>query len=325
MRQAGEELGPLSASRVSGGRSNLTYRISDRARAWILRTPPAAGRTASAHDVGREFRVTTALFDTDVPVARAVLHCEDDSVLGVPFTVTEFVTGAAVRTPAELASYPDLGPVVDSLVTGLATLHRLDHITVGLGGFGRPDGYAMRQLRRWSGQWETVGDPALGSLAREVASALSSQIPEQVSTGIVHGDYRIDNTLLSPAGEVSAIIDWELSTIGDPVADVAMMCAYRNEAFDLVMGEPSAWTSPRLPPPDDLARLYEKAGGVPLEHWEVHLALAHFKIAVIAAGIEHRRRLGADIACVTAGAAVAPYLELARDVIRSGSHQRRSP
>jgi aminoglycoside phosphotransferase (APT) family kinase protein len=321
MREAGvRSSGPLRAEVITGGRSNLTYVITDGVTRWVLRTPPRSGRTASAHDVSREYRVTKALEDSGVPVPAAVLVCEDESLLGTPFTISQFVDGVAVRTRADLAAYSDreLRRVIDSLLQTLAVLHRVDHVEIGLESFGRPTRYAERQLRRWTTQWGVVGDVRLDSLATEVADILVSQAPNQRVASIVHGDYRIDNTLLAPpdsplAGAVTAVVDWELSTIGDPVADVAMMCAYRHESFDLVMGVPSAWTSPRMPGIDDLAAGYEQAGGVPLEHWPFHQALAYFKVAVIAAGIEHRRRAGSGsgVGFDTAGHAVEPYLELA--------------
>jgi aminoglycoside phosphotransferase (APT) family kinase protein len=312
--------GPLESVLIAGGRSNLTYAITDGRTRWVLRTPPRAGRTASAHDVAREHRVTTALMSSDVPVADAVLLHEGEDVLGVPFTVSGFVDGVAIRTQDDLTAYDDdrLRVVVESLVETLAALHRVDHVAAGLESLGRPDGYAARQLRRWSGQWETVGEERLGGLAREVVARLGAAVPEQQRTSIVHGDYRVDNTLLgrpdaAAADRVAAVVDWELSTIGDPVADVAMMCAYRYEPFDLVLGAPSAWTSPRLPSVEHLAAGYERAGGAVLEHWDFHLALACFKIAVISAGIDHRRRAGSGSGAGfdTAGEAVEPYLELA--------------
>ncbi|WP_182377759.1 phosphotransferase family protein [Nocardioides sp. WS12] len=289
--------GPLRASRIAGGRSNLTFRLDDENSRWVLRMPPRAGRTPSAHDVAREFRVTRALSGAGVPVAPAVALCEDESVLGAPFAVAGFVDGRTVQSSDDLDLLDDvtLAAVVDRLVEALAALHRVDHGAHGLERFGRPDGYAARQLKRWSGQWELVGnDDATSMAARELAERLHASVPDQLSTGIVHGDFRIDNTLLRLDDEpaVAAIVDWELSTIGDPVADVAMMCAYRLPAFDLIMGMPSAWTSARLPGPDGLAAAYELAGGVKLAHWEFHLALAHYKIAVIAAGIDHRYRAG---------------------------------
>jgi aminoglycoside phosphotransferase (APT) family kinase protein len=326
LSEAGVTLaGPLQARLIAGGRSNLTYELSDSASRWVLRTPPRVGRTPSAHDVVREYRVVAALTPTDVPVAPAVAVCEDPSVLGIPFALTGFVPGATIRTQAELGSLDD--STVDSvtlrLVETLAALHRVDHVAVGLADFGRPDGYAERQVRRWSRQWEIVGAPELGPLAAEVSTRLAAALPAQASTGIVHGDYRIDNTILrlGPAAAVAAVVDWELSTIGDPVADVAMMCAYRHPLLDLILGGPSAWTSPRLRSPADLAAAYESAGGVPLAAWEFHLALAYFKIGVIAAGIDHRVRAGAASGpgFDTAGQTVAGYLELSLDQLTGGA------
>lgn len=135
----------------------------------------------------------------------------------------------------------------------------------------------------------------------------------------MHGDYRVDSTLVDvTARRVVAVVDRELSTIGDPVADVAMMCACRHPALDPILGQPSAWTSDRLPRPTALAEAYERAGGVPLAHWSFHLALAFFKIGVIAAGIEHRRRAGAASGSGhdTVGESVATYLDLTRSVLR---------
>lgn len=319
LSDAGVEVaGPLEAQPISGGRSNLTSVISDGRNRWILRTPPRAGRTASAHDVAREHRVTAALADSGVPVPPAVLLCEDESLLGVPFTVSGHVEGAAIRTQADLAEHDDpaVGAMVSDLLATLAALHRVDHVAAGLEDFGRPDGYAARQLKRWSRQWDSVGTEGLGPLARDVMARLGPRVPAQRATSVVHGDYRIDNTLIAVDGRssrVAAVIDWELSTIGDPVADVAMMCAYRQPPFDLVLGAPSAWTSDRLAPASELAAGYQAAGGVRLDDWDFHLALACFKVAVIAAGIDHRRRAGAGAGpgFDTAGEAVEPYLELA--------------
>ncbi len=311
----------LNAALLSGGRSNLTYVLTDDRERWVLRTPPRAGRTPSAHDIGREHRVTAALAATAVPVAEAVLLHEDETLLGVPFTVSGFVDGEAFRTQADLAALDDatLAAVVDKMVVALAALHDVDHVAVGLESFGRPAGYAARQLRRWKGQWDIVGLPELESLAADVVSDLEHALPEQRRTSIVHGDYRIDNTLVAGSGtaaRVAAVVDWELSTIGDPVADVAMMCAYREPAFDLIMGAPSAWTSDRLPSPDSLAASYMAASGHDLEHWKFHRALAFFKIAVIAAGIDHRRSAGSGSGAGfdTAGESVPQYLELAHQM-----------
>jgi aminoglycoside phosphotransferase (APT) family kinase protein len=316
---AGETLaGPLVERRITGGRSNITLVLDDGASRWVLRMPPRAGRTPSAHDVAREFRVTSALASTDVAVPRPVLLCDDESVLGGPFAVAEHVSGVTVQTRDDLDAVPSdvRGELPQVLVSTLAALHRVDYAAVGLGDFARPDAYAERQLRRWARQWEVVGDPALTALASDVESRLTATIPSQNGASIVHGDFRIDNTLLTLDGKprVAAVVDWELSTLGDPVADVAMMCAYRHPAFDLVIGSPTAWTSPELPDSAALAGLYESAGGVELAHWGFHLALAYYKIAVIAAGIDHRfREAGSGEAShATSGQAVQPFLDAAR-------------
>lgn len=310
---------------ITAGKSNVTIRLSNRHGSWVLRMPPRHGRTPSAHDVAREFRVTSALAGTGVPVAPPVLLCEDESVIGGPFAVAGFVDGSCIQTRRDLVDLDDgaLAGVVDALVGVLAGLHRVDHRAVGLDRFGRPDGYAERQLRRWTGQWQLVrpGDPDLDRAAAELGDALVRTPPRQRATGIVHGDYRIDNTLLrldTGRLEVSAVVDWELSTIGDPVADVAMMCGYRHPALDQILATDAAWASDRLPDVASLAGSYEESGGVELVDFDAHLALAYFKTAVIAAGIDHRNRAAEDSAepGVTAGRAVEPLLEAGLAALR---------
>jgi aminoglycoside phosphotransferase (APT) family kinase protein len=317
--------GELSATLIAGGRSNLTFRLEDDRTRWVLRMPPRAGRTPSAHDVAREYRVTKALQSTEVPVARPVVLCEDESVVGCPFMITEFVSAPAIQTRDQLDLLDDglVARIMTGLTTVLATLHHVDYVAVGLERFGRPDGYAERQAARWLQQWDLVAPNEQRKLGLDTGARLLAALPDsQPSTGIVHGDYRIDNTLIdlsSPGGaRVAAVVDWELSTIGDPVADVAMMCAYRDSAFDLIVGGSAAWTSTRLPDTAEMAQAYESAGGVRLISWDFHLALAYFKIGVIAAGIDHRRRAGAAAGAGfdSAGASVGRYLELARSALR---------
>lgn len=261
----------------------------------MLRRPPTAGGTPSAHDVAREMTVTRALSTTDVPVATPLLLVHDDETIKAPYAVVEFVDGTTLRDRGDVSALDPalLESSIAHLLDALARLHRVDHIAVGLEQFGRPSAYAARQVRRWSGQWEIVGSEATGR-AEELVERLRDRIPAQPHTSIVHGDYRIDNALvdLTAGGRVVAIVDWELATIGDPVADVATMCAYRHPALNLVLGFPCAWTSPALPAPDELAASYEEAGGVHLDNWEFHLALAYYKLAVISAGIDHRYRAG---------------------------------
>lgn len=326
MRQAGDApTGPLTATPLTGGRSNLTYRLDDDTSRWVLRTPPRHGRTPSAHDVAREFTVTRALVPTEVPVPYPVVLCEDESVLGVPFLVTRFVSGASVQSRADLDALegPTISAITAALVEALVALHAVDHTAVGLAAFGRPTGYAERQVKRWTQQWTHVGDPAHTPLAQELSDRLAAVEFTQDSAGVVHGDYRIDNTLVGlgdgKTASIEAIVDWELSTIGDPTADVAMMCVYRHPALDLVLGSPSAWTSPRLPDTDTLAGIYERSSGRTLRHWDAHMALGYFKLAVIAAGIDHRYRAGAThgTGFESAASAVPDLLESGLDRIRA--------
>lgn len=289
--------GALRAEFISGGRSNLTFRVYDDKSDWLVRRPPLHGITPSAHDMAREFRVIAALQHTPVPVARAIALCEDESVLGAPFQVVEFVAGQVVRRRAQLEAFSRtvIDGCVDALIRVLVDLHRVDPDAVGLGDFGKPHGYLERQVRRWGSQWELVRlpDDHRDADVRRLHAGLRDAIPGLSRTAIVHGDYRIDNTILDADDptRVLAVVDWELSTLGDPLSDAALMCVYRDPALDLVVNEQAAWTSPLLPTADELADRYSLVSGWPLAHWEFYMALAYFKLAIIAAGIDFRRRM----------------------------------
>jgi aminoglycoside phosphotransferase (APT) family kinase protein len=298
--------GELRAQLISGGRSNLTFLVADDSSKWVLRRPPLHGLTPSAHDMAREYKVVAALADTAVPVARAVALCDDDSVLGAPFQMVEYVAGQVVRSRAELEALEAQGDeqviegCVHALIRVLADLHAVDPAAVGLADFGKPSGYLERQVRRWGSQWELVrlSDDDRDADVRRLHSALQQSIPPQSRTSIVHGDYRIDNTILdaNDPGQVRAVVDWELSTLGDPLSDAALMCVYRDPSLDLIINTHAAWTSPLLPIADELAHRYSLVSGQPLAHWNFYMALAYFKLAIIAAGIDFRRRMsgGAD-------------------------------
>jgi aminoglycoside phosphotransferase (APT) family kinase protein len=285
--------GELRAELISGGRSNLTFDVADDSSRWVLRRPPLAGLTPSAHDVAREFKVAAALQDSAVPVARTIVLCEDPSVMGAPFAVVEHVDGRVIRTAEQLdvLADADIESCVDELVRVLAALHEVDYQAVGLETFGKPTGFVGRQVKIWNGQWERVKAGDIPDVDR-LGALLAERIPDRAAATIVHGDYRIDNTILSAtnAGRVEAVLDWEMSTLGDPLTDVALMCVYRNPSFGMVLGEHAAWSSDRIPSADDLAERYARATGSNLEHWDFFLGLANFKLAVIAAGIDHRRR-----------------------------------
>ncbi|MFI8568781.1 phosphotransferase family protein [Rhodococcus sp. NPDC078407] len=289
--------GRLTVEMISGGRSNLTYKAYDDTSTWVVRRPPTSGLTPSAHDMAREWAVTDALAATDVPVARTVAFDRDGSVLGAPMTVVEFVPGRVVRTREELSDLSDSEVTANAaeLVRVLARLHAVDPQSVGLGSFGRPDGFVARQVATWARQWQSVKTRELPDVDR-LHRALEAAIPTQSASSIVHGDYRVDNTILDvdDVGSVAAVVDWEMSTLGDPLTDVALMCIYRQPVFDAVLGADAAWTSDRYPSADDLAQQYAVESGRELRNWGFYLALANFKLGVIGEGITHRALAGSD-------------------------------
>ncbi|GIF23215.1 aminoglycoside phosphotransferase (APT) family kinase protein [Actinoplanes tereljensis] len=289
--------GPLTSSLVSGGRSNLTYAVTDGTHRWIVRRPPLSGLTQSAHDVAREWRVTEALQYSVVPVPPAVALCEDTTVIGAPFAVSEFITGLVVRTRAQLEAYTDreLASCVTELVRVLADLHSLDVGEVGLSGLGRPDGFLERQVRLWWRQWNEVKSQELADASRLHSRLVAALPTRSAHIGVVHGDFRIDNTLLDSTdiSKVLAVVDWELATVGDVLTDIALMCVYRQPQLDPILGLDAAWASDRLPDAGTIAEAYARRRGVSLDHWPFYLALANFKLAVIAQGISYRARRGA--------------------------------
>ncbi|SFK56110.1 phosphotransferase family protein [Geodermatophilus ruber] len=311
-----EPAGALRAELIAGGRSNLTYAVSDGASRWVVRRPPLAGLTASAHDMVREWRVTTALRGSGVPVARPVSLCEDETVLGAPFTIVEWVDGVVVRDRDDLAGLADdqVQRAAAALVDVLVALHAVDVPAVGLADFGRPQGFLTRQVALWRRQWDQVRTRDVPDLER-LHARLADSVPSSAEATVVHGDYRIDNAILDrdDSGTVRAVVDWELSTLGDPLTDVALMCVYRHPALDVILGIPAAWTSSRLPSPDDLAESYARGSGRDLGDWPFFLALAHLKLAVIAEGIAHRARAGAD-----AGRGAARAAEAVPELVAAG-------
>ncbi|WP_033336241.1 MULTISPECIES: phosphotransferase family protein [Actinomycetes] len=289
--------GELVVELISGGRSNLTFTARDDNSHWVVRRPPTGGLTPSAHDMNREWTVTRALQDTPVPVARTIAFDKEGTALGAPLTVVEFVDGLVVRSDDELDALDDdaVERNVTGLVQALADLHAVDYEAVGLGEFGRPDGFVGRQVKLWARQWEHVKTRELDDVAT-LHAALTESIPAQTSNSIVHGDFRVDNTILDAGdpGIVKAVVDWEMSTLGDPLTDVALMCTYREPIFDAVLGMKAAWTSDRYPSPDDIAQRYAEASGRELSDWNFYLALANFKLGVIGEGITHRALNGSS-------------------------------
>jgi aminoglycoside phosphotransferase (APT) family kinase protein len=217
--------------------------------------------------------------------------------MGAPFTVVEHVDGRTVRTRDDVAELTDdaIGRCTAELIRVLVALHALEPGEWGLSGFGRPEGYITRQVALWRRQWDLVRAEESADLIA-LHAALAERIPPERPAAVVHGDYRIDNVILSAdASTIRAVIDWEMSTLGDPLMDLAMMCSYREPVFDLVAGAPAACTDARMASADDLAEQYAKSSHRDLGDWDFYRGLAHFKLAVIAEGIRARHAEGVTV------------------------------
>jgi aminoglycoside phosphotransferase (APT) family kinase protein len=289
----------LHASLISGGRSNLTYSIGDDAHTWVLRRPPLGHVLPTAHDMSREYTVLTALAPTDVPVPGTLAFCDDNDVNDAPFYVMEMVDGVILRTPAEIAklSPDDAQRCAEELVDVLVAIHAVDYKAVGLSEFGHPDGYVERQVRRWGEQWErskTRELPAINELARRLRAAR----PESPPPTIVHGDYRLDNTMLAPddPGRIVAVLDWEMATLGDPLADVGLFLLYyaRDEAQVGSVGAKMS-TDAGFPTRDEIVARYAKESGRDVSQLEFYEALAAYKLAIILEGIHARYLMGKTV------------------------------
>ena len=288
---------PLSFSLIAGGRSNLTYKVTDSAGGvWVLRRPPGGTLLASAHDMAREHRIIAALAGSPVPVPPVVGLSPDDRVNGAPFYVMRFVEGLVIRDPEVAATVGEdvRRAAAESLVDTLVALHAIEPASVGLGDLARPDGYVERVLRRWRGQWEKSATRDL-PLVAEVADRLARDIPPQPTTSIVHGDYRLDNAIVAPGdGTIRAILDWELCTLGDPLADVGMLLMYWTEPgddFSALFWAPTC--APGFPGRKEVAARYAERSGRDLSDIDFFVALAMWKGAVILEGVHARYAAGA--------------------------------
>ncbi|WP_409237174.1 phosphotransferase family protein [Streptomyces sp. PA5.6] len=288
--------GPLSARLIEGGRSNLTYAVTDGTSRWVVRRPPLGHVLATAHDMKREHRVIAALHPTDVPVPAPVLLCEDEAVIGSPFYVMEFVDGTPYRTAEELAP---LGPArtrdaVLGLVDTLVDLHAVDPAAVGLGDFGRPEGFLDRQLRRWGKQLDASRNRELAGID-ELHAALGRSLPGSPAPTVIHGDYRLDNVLIGDDDRIKAILDWEMSTLGDPLTDLGLLVMYSAKLE--VPDSPVSTTAgaPGHPDPAELIERYAARSGRDVSAVSWYTAFAWFKLAVILEGIHYRYTLGQTV------------------------------
>jgi aminoglycoside phosphotransferase (APT) family kinase protein len=294
---------PLSFELVAGGRSNLTFLVTDAAgRRIVLRRPPISHVLATAHDMGREHRIIAALAGSAVPVPTALGYCEDESVNGRPFYVMDFVDGHVLRSPAEAqAALDEAGrrAAGDNLVDVLVRLHEVDVDAVGLGDLGRRQGYIERQLTRWYGQFQRSQDqereagvhrPA--EVVDEVHALLSARVPPQQGVAVVHGDYRLDNTVLGDDGSVRAVLDWELCTLGDPLADVGTLIIYWADDSPRARAL-QATGLPGFPTRDELAARYASRSNLDLGALPYYVAFGHWKLACIMEGVYVRYATGA--------------------------------
>jgi aminoglycoside phosphotransferase (APT) family kinase protein len=245
--------------------------------------------------MGREHRVIAALQETPVPVPPVAGLCEDESVNGAPFYVMEFVEGPILRSATEVEAFPaeaERLAIGERVADTLVAIHDVDPDAVGLGELGRKEDYVARQLHRWHGQWEKSKTREL-PVVDEVHARLSARIPEQGPATIVHGDYRLDNMILSPDGEVAAVVDWELCTLGDPLADVGLLMVYWSEPGDEFMPlfEP-ATVAPGFPRREELRRRYEAGSGRDLSQLDFYVALGYWKLAIILEGVFARYAAG---------------------------------
>ena len=287
---------PLAVDLIAGGHSNLTFRVIDATgRAWALRRPPLGHVLATAHDMAREHRIIAALAATAVPVPPVVGLCEDPAVNGALFYVMDFVEGTVVR---DLAAAEQLAPAVRTtasrqLIDALADIHAVDVDAVGLGDLARRDGYIERQLKRWLRQYESVASRDLPAVT-QVHGLLSARIPEPGPAGIVHGDFRLDNCILGPDGAVLAVLDWELCTLGDVMADLGQLVVYWAEPSDgrwALESPPTA--AGGFATRDELVARYAERSGRDVGALDFYVAFAAWKVACIIEGVYARYRAGA--------------------------------
>lgn len=285
--------GPLSAEKFAGGQSNPTFKLSAGDRKFVLRRKPPGQLLASAHAVDREFRVIAALQDTDVPVPGAVALCKEDEIIGSMFYLMEYLEGRVFWDPVlpELTN-DERSAVYDDMNRVLAAMHSINVADVGLGDYGRPGNYFERQVGRWTKQYrasETQTVPAM----EELMAWLPENMPaEDDRVALVHGDYRLDNVMFHPTEpKIIAVLDWELSTLGNPIADLA----YQVMAWQLprdagITGLAGIERKPLSIPEDNsyVTSYCERTGRDEIKHWNFYLAFCFFRLAAIVQGVKKR-------------------------------------
>jgi aminoglycoside phosphotransferase (APT) family kinase protein len=288
--------GPLTFELITGGHSNLTFRVTDQAgRGWVLRRPPLKQVLATAHDMSREHTIIAALGPTDVPVPPVVGLCTDEAVNGAPFYVMDFVDGTIVRDIgiAQRLSLEQRRVAGESLVDVLARIHAVDVDAVGIGDLGKREDYLARQLRRWYSQFEKSKTREV-PIVDEVHAALVSAMPPQIGSTIVHGDYRLDNCMVGDDGNVVAVLDWELCTLGDPLADLGLLMVYTPPAEEAAsLGLPAPAAIEGFPSQAEMLDRYAQVSGRDLSAIRYYVAFGYWKLACIVDGVYARYAGGA--------------------------------
>ncbi|MCB2109031.1 MAG: phosphotransferase family protein [Rhodobacteraceae bacterium] len=285
--------GPARIRQFQGGQSNPTFLIETPNRSYVLRKKPPGKLLPSAHQVEREYAVMKALHGTGIPVPTPLILCEDPEIFGTAFYVMEFIAGRVFPSPG----MPDESPaqrksVYTDMFATLAKLHAVDWRTCGLEGFGRPEGYIRRQIERWTKQYNATKIDAIPGMER-LMSWLPDRIPQGEETAIAHGDFRLGNLIIHPTeGKVVAVVDWELSTIGHPLADLAYSCmAYHLPPDDPVFAGLAGLDLAKLGIPDEAQSIAAYCGatgrgGIP--DWPFYLAFSFFRICAITQGVYAR-------------------------------------
>jgi aminoglycoside phosphotransferase (APT) family kinase protein len=316
--------GPLAAELIAGGKSNLTYTVTGAAgQTWVLRRPPLGHVLATAHDMTREYRVLSALAPTAVPVPEVYLLCMDPDVIGAPFYLMERVEGTVYRDRSQAGSLAAerARSISWALTDVLADLHAVDPASVGLEDFGRADGYLERQVARWGTQLAASRSREVPGID-ELHSALGIAVPSPQRAAVVHGDYRLDNVIVDARDRIAAVLDWEMATLGDPLADLGLMCVYWTELEEVSRGALTSAVDPAAGFPDRTALIarYADRSGLDVSRLAWNVAFGYFKLAVIAEGIHFRFLQGKTVGMgfENMGAVVPALVERGRDTLREG-------
>jgi aminoglycoside phosphotransferase (APT) family kinase protein len=293
--ELGEPVGQLEIEQFPGGHSNLTYRVAWDGREYVLRRPPFGSRVKSAHDMGREYRVLSALAPVYPKAPRPLVHCADDAVLGAPFYLMERRLGVILRKhiPPELGITPELARRISAAqMDALAELHRLDYVGAGLGDFGKPEGYIERQVSGWTKRYAAARTDDVPDVER-IAAWLAEHQPADGAPTLIHNDFKLDNLILDPDDltRIVGVLDWEMTTIGDPLMDLGTALCYWVEPTDpqplqMVAFVPSNY--PGMMTRRELATRYAEASGRDLGDLVFYYCFGLFKTAVVAQQIYYR-------------------------------------